>query len=263
MLKFLLVLLITSSTAHADSVLLLNLSQNRVEMSRNSDQTRSIASITKLMTAMVALDHDKNLDQQLMLTKRVKSHLPRQKYTREQLLNAMLIKSDNAAAETLAENYPGGRKQFIVQMNQQAKNWGLNHTQFADASGLSSQNVSTVRDVANLTIAAASYWFIREAGHRQQLALETKYKKKIQVINLSHTSGALLFAFDRVVVSKTGLTSAAGWCVSMLAEQNNQQYVIVVLGSKNKRERLNTVNTVLYNHVIDANLQSPDPSNNY
>ena len=100
--------ILCSSFAYAkkqnDSVLLYNVTQHRVEMSRNANQVRSIASITKLMTAMVTLDYDKDLKRKLMLSKTVHSYLPRQLYTREQLLNAMLVKSDNAAAETLAED---------------------------------------------------------------------------------------------------------------------------------------------------------------
>ena len=118
-MKWILFVLLAVNLAHArpapntDSVLLLNTTTNRVEMSRNADRVRAIASITKIMTAMVALDYDKDLSRRLTLTKRVGSYLPRQQYTREQLLEAMLVKSDNAAAETLAEDYQGGIPAFI------------------------------------------------------------------------------------------------------------------------------------------------------
>lgn len=249
------VLICLSCAAHADSVLVYNMSQHKVEMSRNADQVRSIASITKLMTAMIALDYDKDLSRRLMLSKRVGSHLPRQEYTREQLLKAMLIKSDNAAAETIAEDYPGGRSAFVARMNQQADLWGLKHTSFVDPSGLGVFNTSTARDLAELMTAALGYWLIREVSTQKHVAFETKYQKKIRTINLEHTSGPLLFAFDSVLVSKTGLTSAAGWCVSMVVEQNRQQYVVVVLGSKNKKQRLDTVKEIRYNHVVDVNLR--------
>jgi D-alanyl-D-alanine endopeptidase (penicillin-binding protein 7) len=116
-------------SAYADSVLLYNLSQDRIVMSRDADRLRSIASITKIMTAMVALDYDKDLSRKLMLSKQVRSHLPRQEYTREQLLKAMLINSDNAAAETIAEDYPGGRSAFIARMNMQADIWDMKDTE--------------------------------------------------------------------------------------------------------------------------------------
>lgn len=254
--KFLAILLACASfTASADSVLLYNISRNRIEMSRDADRVRSIASITKIMTAIVALDYDKDLSRQLMLSRRVHSHLPRQLYTREQLLKAMLIKSDNAAAETLAEDYPGGRSAFVARMNHQAALWDMKNTNFVDPSGLGVFNVSTARDVADLMHTAAGYWLIRDVSSQKQVALETKYRKKIRTINLAHTSGPLLFAFDNVLVSKTGLTSAAGWCVGMVVEQDRQEYVIVVLGSKNKNERLKTVKDIRYNHVVDVNLR--------
>lgn len=245
---------VMSWSAQADSVLLWNLTQDRIEMARDADRVRSIASITKIMTAMVALDYDKDLSRRLVLNRSVRSHLPRQEYTREQLLRAMLINSDNAAAETLAEDYPGGRIAFITRMNWQATMWNLDNTNFVDPSGLGVFNVSTARDVANMMQIAAGYWFIAEISSLKQTAIETKYQKRIRTINLPHTSGPLLFAFDSVIVSKTGLTNSAGWCVGMVVKQNNQQFVVVVLGSRNKRERLNTVKDIRYNHIDDANL---------
>ena len=252
-----------SLAATADSVLLYNISANKVVMQRNADQVRSIASITKIMTAMITLDYDIDLSRKLMLSKRVHSNLPKQLYTREQLLKAMLIKSDNAAAETLAEDYPGGRAAFIARMNLQAHLWDMRHTNFVDPSGLGVFNVSTARDVADLMQTSLGYWFIREVSTQKQVAFETKYSKKIRTINLEHTSGPLLFAFDSVLVSKTGLTSSAGWCVGMVVEQGKQQYVVVVLGAKNKQQRLETVKDMRYNHVLDTNLQELEISTNY
>jgi len=263
---FAVLLAVCSSLSHAardDSVLLYNVKQNRVVMERNADQIRSIASITKLMTAMVALDYDKDLSRRLPLSRKVHSHLPKQEYTREQLLNAMLIKSDNAAAETLAQDYPGGRRAFIAAMNRYAFVWGMHKTQFIDPSGLGVFNISTARDVANLVHTAGGYWFIKEASGKKQVAFETKYKKSIRSIRLDHTSGPLLFVFDNVLVSKTGLTNSAGWCVGLLAEQDKQEYVIVVLGSRNKKERLDTVNNIRFNHVVDTNLRALEIPANY
>jgi D-alanyl-D-alanine endopeptidase (penicillin-binding protein 7) len=250
-------------TPNSESVLLLNTSTNHIELSRNADRVRAIASITKIMTAMVALDYDKDLSRRLTLTKRVGSYLPRQQYTREQLLEAMLVKSDNAAAETLAEDYPGGRTAFIARMNSQAQAWDLKHTQFEDASGLGAANTSTVHDVAAMITLASNYWFIRETSTKKQVALETRHKKQIRTIRLDHTSGNILFTFDNIVVSKTGLTSAAGWCVGLVANQRGQQYVIVVLGSRTKIDRLNTVKNIMYNHVLDQNLQPQEFANTY
>lgn len=258
----LLVMFSLSAFAH-ESIYVVNMSKHQVEMDQRSNITRPIASITKLMTAMTTLDWDKNLSRRLPLSKRVGSHLPRQTYNRYQLLMAMLIKSDNAAAETLAEDYPGGRDAFIAEMNRKALEWGMINTRFADASGLDARNVSTARDVANLVDTASGYWLIQEASKQRQIALETKAKKKVRTIDLSHTSGPLLFVFDQVVVSKTGLTSAAGWCVGMMAKQGGQNYVVVVLGSKTKQQRLDAVKDIRYNHFTDKNLSDTVIPNNY
>ena len=237
------------------SVLVLNLNTNQVAYSSNADQVRAIASITKLMTAMITLDYDKNLDRKLMLDTRVASHLPKQFYSRRELLTAMLVQSDNAAAETIANDYPGGRNEFIWQMNQRAKQWEMFDTAYRDPSGLDNGNISTTHDLASLLEAAMGYWVIEEASKTKHVAFETKYKNRIRTINLAHTSGALLFAFDRVIISKTGLTNAAGWCASMIVEQNHQQYAVIVLGSRNKQDRLNTVKNIMYNRVLDTDLE--------
>jgi len=238
----------------SESILVYNATKNTVEMERNADAIRPIASITKLMTAMTTLDYDKDLSRKLTLSRRAGSHLPRQTYNRYQLLMAMLIRSDNAAAETLAEDYPGGRDAFIAAMNRKAQEWGMTRTHFADASGLSASNVSTARDVANLVETAAGYWLIQEASQKKQVAIETRAKKQVRSVSLPHTSGPLLFIFDQVVVSKTGLTTPAGWCVGMMARQNNQVYAVIVLGAKSKKQRLDTVKDLRYNHFIDQNL---------
>ena len=180
----------------------------------------------------------------------------------QELFNAMLVRSDNAAAETLAGDYPGGRKEFIWRMNQQAKAWGINAT-FRDPTGLDPHNMATAGDIGTMAAYAAGYWVIRDASVQKTVMFERRFKKKIRKIQLNNTNRPLLMEFDEIVVSKTGLTSSAGWCVGLVAEQNAQQYVIVVLGSRNKVERLNTVKNIMYNHVLDQNLQPQEFVNTY
>lgn len=238
----------------AQSVLVYNVSQGRVEHSRDADKTRSIASLTKLMTAMVTLDYDSNLDRRLSLSKLVPGRLPPQIYTRAQLLKAMLINSDNAAAETLAQDYPGGRTAFISKMNSRARDLGLASTHFADASGLGVFNVSTAHDMANLVILAMQYPLIQQVSTVPQTTIELATKRR-QTVQLTHTSGPLLMTFDNVLVSKTGMTNAAGWCVVMLVEQNNEKYSLVVLGSPTKTQRLETLKSIR-NRYFDTNFVS-------
>jgi serine-type D-Ala-D-Ala endopeptidase (penicillin-binding protein 7) len=232
------------------SILVLDVFSNKPQYVHNGEEIRPIASITKLMTAMVTLDYDKDLGRKLLLSGRVPSSIPRQYYTR--LLNVMLVRSDNAAAETIAEDYPGGRSEFVKQMNLHAKVWRMNNTAFIDPTGLSVFNVSTVYDVANMVQTASGYWFIKEASVKKTVSIETQVKKKSQIVNLTNTNQPLLFEFNNIVISKTGLTNAAGWCMSLFVTQKDKDYVIVVLGSKNKNERTATVKDIMYSHVLDA-----------
>lgn len=236
------------------SVWVYNTTRDRVEYAYNSEQVRPIASITKIMTAMVALDYDKDLSRTLKLSNRVGSTLPRQNYNRWQLFQAMLVRSDNAAAETFAEDYPGGRSAFIARMNWQAQQWGMKNTKFEDPTGLSANNVSSVDDVANMMETSAGYWLIQQVSTRKQIAVETQFKKRISTVSLNNTNAPLLFEFDNIVVSKTGLTSKAGWCLGLVVEQRRQQFVIVVLGEPTKQQRIRTIQKLMYNHVIDSEL---------
>jgi D-alanyl-D-alanine endopeptidase (penicillin-binding protein 7) len=258
-----LTLLFVVGTAHArePSVYVYNETQDRIEYQRNSTEYRPMASITKLMTAMVALNYSKDMFRQLPLNTTVKSNLPRGMYTRQELFNAMLVRSDNAAAETLAADFPGGRKEFIWHMNQQAKVWGINAT-FRDPTGLDVHNMATAGDIGTMAIYAADYWVIREASVKKTVAFETKFKKKLKTIQLNNTNRPILLEFDNVVISKTGFTGPAGWCMAMVVENNRQRRAVVVLGAPNKARRISTVEDIMYNHVLDQNLQDPDYINN-
>lgn len=240
------------------SVWVYNVTRDRVEYAYNSEQVRPIASITKIMTAMVALDYDKDLSRTLQLSTRVGSNLPRQTYNRWQLFQAMLVRSDNAAAETLAEDYPGGRAAFIARMNAQAQQWGMKNTRFEDPTGLSANNISSVDDVSSMMEASAGYWLIQEVTTRKQIAVETQFKKRIRTVSLINTNSPLLFEFDNIIVSKTGLTSKAGWCLGLVVEQKKQQFVIVVLGEPTKQQRIRTIQKIMYNHVLDSELPELD-----
>lgn len=237
-----------------ESVLVFNVSKNRSEYERNATDQRAIASITKIMTAMVALDYDKDLGRRLAHRPTVATSLPQQSYTRQDLLTAMLVKSDNGAAETLARDYPGGVLAFVRRMNLQAQEWSMNRTEFVDPHGLGAGNISTVHDVANMITTSTGYWFIREVSTKKQVAIETQQKRRVRTISLAHTSAPMLFEFDNIIVSKTGLTSAAGWCVGLAVNQREDQYVIVVLGAPNKAHRFTMVKDAMYNHVLDQNI---------
>ena len=262
---------VTAATKHkkttrvntdSDSVWLYNVTDNVIEYDRNSQAVRPMASITKLMTAMVTLDHDRDLDRKLLLSRRVGGHLPHGSYTRRELLMAMLVKSDNAAAETLAEGHLLGREGFIADMNRHAQEWGMTNMQFSDPSGLSAANVATAREIGEMITLSASYWLIREISTMKQIAIDTHYKNRVRTINLNNTNTPILFEFDNIMVSKTGLTSRAGFCLALFVQQNGRQYAAVFLGEPTIQQRTDKVKRVLYNHVVDANLSKSVAAHN-
>lgn len=245
-------LVITGWANAATSIWIYNQTQDTIVLNQQANTVRPVASITKLMTAMVALDHDAVLSRSVKLSNRVGSNLPPGQYTRRQLFDAMLVSSNNAAAETLAQDYPGGRTAFVQAMNRRARSLGMTSTRFNDPSGLSQNNIGTAGDMGTLVMAAGKYALIREISVQRQIQIESHFKKRIRVISLPNTNQPLLFYFDNIQVSKTGFTNPAGWCVALLVEKNKQIFAVVVLGSENKSKRLDTVNNLMYNHISDS-----------
>jgi D-alanyl-D-alanine endopeptidase (penicillin-binding protein 7) len=243
------------SKSPPQSVLLYNETTGHHLIETNPDTVRSIASITKVMTAMVALDYDTNLDRPLKLVGKTRGVLPRGTWTRGEVLQAMLVRSDNDAAETLAADYPGGRKAFLAAMNLKADVLGMPHANFSDASGLDNRNVTTLIGVKRLLLASAEYPLIRSISVQKQALFEQRFKKRIRQIELPNTNKELLFKFDSIVVSKTGLTTPAGWCVGMVVEQQGQRYVVIILGARNKLERLKIAKEIMYNNLSDTDLR--------
>lgn len=229
---------------------LYNQTTNKVVLAENSKEIRHIASITKLMTAMVALDHSANLDSRLKISNRVGTNLPNKEHSRLEILTAMLVRSDNAAAETLADDYPGGRDAFIKAMNNKAKTLGMVYTNFVDPSGLT-KNISNAEELSIMINEASNYPLIRQLSIIKEAEFETVHKKKTSTKKLENTNKTFLFEFNDVVVSKTGLTSKAGWCLATVVERAGQKYIMVILGAKTKLERLKTAEQIMYNHIIN------------
>lgn len=258
MLRIILVLITLSlvkvAYAQNNTLWLHNNTEDTTLIDVNSNLIRPIASITKIMTAMVALDYSKDLEQKLKLVSSPRSPLPKIFYTRRDLLNATLVKSDNAAAETLAKDYPGGRDGFIQAMNAKAKSLGMENTSFEDASGLSKNNVSTAKEVHIMLLAAMEYEFIKDSSVQKHVQVETYTKKQTKIIELPNTNRHLLFQFDNIVMSKTGTTSAAGYCVAMVVQQGRDTFTMVVLGTKNHKSRINTASSIIVNNI-------PEPEN--
>lgn len=241
------------------SVMVTDITEDKIIHGRNVDQVRGLASMTKLMTAMIALDYDMNMNRKLTLSKFTHSGMPKLEYTREELFHMLLIKSDNAAAETLANDYPGGRTKFIKDMNLRAEMMGMYNTHFDDPSGLDSGNVSTASDVTQMVVAAAYYPTIRNISTKKTAIILTQVKRKNRAIVLHNTNTILLSQLDGVQVSKTGFTNPAGFCVAMLVEKGNDNdihyEVIVVMGARNPAQRVDTVKRIVYNDAIGDNYE--------
>jgi D-alanyl-D-alanine endopeptidase (penicillin-binding protein 7) len=243
---------IQAQTKQVVSTYLYDIGKNEVVMSADANVPKSIASITKIMTAMVALDHDRDLNRRI----KVKSggKLPAGWHTRRDVMAAMLIRSDNRAADALAADFPGGAKAFVSAMNQRARRIGLNTARFADASGLDARNMATAGEVAEMVKASALYPFIVETSVQKQALFDINLRQKVRTIELQNTNRPLLFEFDEIVISKTGFTSAAGWCVALMVSKNNQNFIVVVLGARTKQERLDITRKIVYNQLKDIEI---------
>ncbi len=233
------------------SVMVTDITDEHITTSHNIDKVRALASMTKLMTAMVALDYDTNMDRKLTLSKMAGSKMPKREYTRGELFHMLLIKSDNAAAETLASDYPGGREKFLKAMNLRAMMLDMYGTHFDDPSGLSRMNVSTASDVTRMVVGASNYSQIRDISTKKTATILTQVKRKNRMLVLHNTNTAILSQIDGVQVSKTGYTNPACFCVALLVEKNVgdklHHQVIVVMGARNPSQRVDTVKKIVYN----------------
>lgn len=205
--------------------------------SENIEIKQPIASITKLMTAIVVLDAQPNLD--VPLGKRFRGLT----VTKKQLINLAVIKSDNQAAKMLCETYHRGYQQCIADMNHKAEVLGMHDTYFADSSGLDNRNVSTPRDLIRLLQAAEKYPEIVYASN--QAVGELVRKKKNKFIKWRYSNTNPLVAKYNVIVSKTGYVRASGGCLVMSVMIKNQKKLFVVLNSNTTRTRIIDMETLI------------------
>jgi D-alanyl-D-alanine endopeptidase (penicillin-binding protein 7) len=228
------------------SVLLLNVTDNSVVKGSIDSSKVSIASISKLMTIHTVLKANQNLNETLTVKSKLRTHtrLTRgMKLSRLDLMKLSLVYSDNLAAVTLSENYPGGREAFMRQMNENSKELGMTSTYFGDPTGLDNDNSSTISDVSILTSAVSKHQTVRDAAKTEKLTvIATKGKKTIK-IKVNPTSN--FFGHDGMLAIKTGFTNAAGFCVTMLIYTNEKVYNLVVLGANTSKERKRIVEKTL------------------
>ncbi len=195
--------------------------EGKIIESENIYQDRSIASITKLMTAMVVLDARQDLNQYI------------KPYTRRELLQLAIVHSDNKASESLCQNYPNGRSQCINAMNEKARSLGMINTKFVDPTGLGVMNVSTAYDLIKLVRAAERYPEIVDASRMSEVKI--KIRKKYLIFR---NTNPIIGKRHEFVVSKTGWIRAAGGCIVMMLDTDVGRRIVVVLGSKNTHTRI-------------------------
>jgi len=214
-------------------------SQGTVVSEKNADQVRPIASITKLMTAIVVLNSDQDLDEELKLnfklTAKYHTKLPHKlkSLPRYQLLELALVRSDNFAAYTLCEHYLGGVDSCIAEMNKTAQEVGMSNTTFFDPTGLDSRNTSTARDLVKLVMLARHYPQITQASSKSAVKIQIKK----QWWEFGNTN-PLVKKNENIIVSKTGYINASGGCIVMLADTGVGERIVVLLHSKNTRTRI-------------------------
>jgi serine-type D-Ala-D-Ala endopeptidase (penicillin-binding protein 7) len=228
------VLMISQAHARGPSHLVLDIDNDRIVSASNDTVIRPIASVTKLMTALIVVEFKINLDEYIDYRGGVWRD---RKVKRSDLLESLLIKSDNSAAEALANSIPGGRAVFIDMMNSRARSLGMANTTFEDPSGLGRNNLSTAQDLAILVTTAYEHPKISHTSASKYFRVEVKNKRKITYMTVGNTNSQLLDVFDSITLSKTGYTNPAGRCLALLVEKNNRKYAIIILGEKTSGDR--------------------------
>jgi serine-type D-Ala-D-Ala endopeptidase (penicillin-binding protein 7) len=226
----------------SSSVLIVDQSDSSVLYSRHPDVAAPIASITKLMTALVVLDAQQPLDEPITITE-ADRNLQKSTFsrltvgttlTRGDLMHLALMASENRAAHALGNNYPGGMPAMVAAMNAKAASLGMTHSHFVDSTGLSSQNVASPEDLSKLVIAASKNRSIRE------YSTDTNYAVRInkRLVEFRNTDRLVANPAWNIVVQKTGYIAEAGKCLVMSAVIEGRSVVIVLLDSIGKYTRV-------------------------
>lgn len=230
--KLITILALTTSAAYATPLTaqawIVADSNGRIFEASNMSEIRSIASITKLMTAMVVLDSGQSL------TEIIPKKLYNKQLTRETLIDLAIVKSDNTAAKMLCDYYPGGYDNCISAMNNKAKSLQMINSTFTDPTGRMHTNVSTAHDLIKLVLAASKYPLIVEASNMDAVRWSIGKKKTAEFRN----TNTLVGNNYKFLVSKTGFINKAGGCIVMMMNTVNGIRTVVLLGSKNTKTRI-------------------------
>lgn len=238
-------------SVNARSALAMDAQTGEVLFSKNSNMSVPIASITKLMTAVVTADARLNMSEEITLdsidfagaggknsssTLRVGDTM-----NRAELLLFALMKSENPAAAALARTYPGGRSAFVAAMNAKAKQLGMNSTRYAESTGLDPHNVSSARDLGILVSTASQYGLIRQFSTTPTYDFNLGYR----VLKSNNTNALVRNGGWNINLSKTGFINEAGRCVVMHTTVNSRPAVVVLLGASSSQARTNDATNLL------------------
>ena len=220
---------------------IVNQDTGAVILEKKSDVVVPIASITKLMTAMVVLDSGQSLSEQIVITaddldtiKGTHSRLALgTRLTREQLLQLALMSSENRAASALGRTYPGGIDAFVAAMNVKARLVGLGDTHFSDSSGLNPANVSSPRDLVRMVSAASTYPLIRAFSTTAERYVDIRGR----MVRFGNTNSLVRSPEWEIGLSKTGYIREAGRCLVMQAWLMKQPVIIVLMDSEGRYTR--------------------------
>jgi D-alanyl-D-alanine endopeptidase (penicillin-binding protein 7) len=232
----------------SSSALVQDAETGEIVFGKNADAVVPIASITKLMTAMVILDRNLDLEQRIFLSredfdakKGTRSRLrPGTALTRDELMLLALMASENRAAAALGRTYPGGTPAFVKAMNEKAAELNMTDSRFVEATGLSPSNVSSPRDLAKLVRAAHAYPLIREYSTRDKATIKAFNRP----MHFRNTNGLVRNAHWDIELSKTGYISEAGRCLVMHVRLASKDLIVVLLDSWGKQSRIGDANRI-------------------
>ena len=226
----------------SSAALVLDLSNSSVLYSRHSDVALPIASITKLMTALVVMEAGQPLEEMLAVTvddrsfgKGSVSRLsPGTQLSRGDLMHLALMASENRAAHALGRNYPGGIEACVIAMNAKARELGMTSAHFVEPTGLSEENVASPEDLSKLVMAAAKVAAIREYSTDGDFTVRVGRHQ----VRYRNTDSLVSKPDWNIVVQKTGYIHEAGRCLVMQTVIEDRPVIIVLLNSYGKRTRV-------------------------
>ena len=221
-------------------------SDGAVLFQKNANAALPIASLTKLMTALVVVESGQDMKEILEVTSedidRIKGTSSRlsigARVSRADMLHIALMSSENRAASALGRNYPGGLRSFVAAMNAKAKELGMTHSNFIEPTGLSSFNIASARDLSRLVIAARAHPLLAEYSINSKYAVDTG-RSQLQYINSNRLVG--MDEWD-IGLQKTGYISEAGRCMVMHVTIANRPLVMVFLDADGTHARMSDAN---------------------